>query len=197
MVRLEKVILLRLLLIATTGLWRVQCGSLMLWPLMEILQWLFGVTVAERFHEMRILSGAMHARNHVTVVAEKVQSLMRIEQQFEATVTLNERKEEKSMRGTWVRICIFHLNFVFLLHLRSSLHILAAKSHSIQPTKATTQKKLKIEMCRVLTVKRSGQHGIAAKISYAYIVPSTNDEPFHFLAQNLNTTKTRRKPFCK
>lgn len=61
----------------------------MLWPLMEILQWLLGVAVRQRFHEMRVLRGAMHARNDVTVVAEKVQALMRIEQQFEATVTLN------------------------------------------------------------------------------------------------------------
>lgn len=59
------------------------------------------------------------------------------------------------------------------------------------------EKKWKWEMeCGVLTVKRSGQHGIAAKISYAYIVPSTNDEPFHFLAQNLNI-ESRRKQYCE
>lgn len=109
--RLLLLMLLLLLLIATTGLWRVQRGGLMLWPLMEILQWLLGVAVRQWFHEMRVLSGAMHAWDNVTVVAEKVQSLMRIEQQFEATVTLNERKEEKSMRGTCVRICIFSFSF--------------------------------------------------------------------------------------
>lgn len=88
----------------------------MLWPLMEILQWLFGVAVRQWLDEVRVLCGAMHARNNVTVIAEKIQSLMRVQQQFAATVTLNEQREEKSMRGTCVRIfaCIFHV-FVFLL----------------------------------------------------------------------------------
>lgn len=142
-------LLLLLLLITTTGLWRVQRGGLMLWPLMEILQWLFGVTIGERFHEVRVLSGAMHARDHMTVVAEKVQSLVRIEQQFEATVTLDERKEEKSMRGTCVSIFAFFIRICFFFyHLRSPLHTyFGGPRHSIQPNKIDRGKKLKIELC--------------------------------------------------
>lgn len=119
----------------------------MLWPLMEILQWLFGVTVRQRFYEMRVLSGAMHARNNVTVVTEKVQSLMRIEQQFVATVTLNKRDEKKkSMRSTRiVSICIFHLAAFFLLRLN---HLPTGQStHSIYSTKSKTKnEKAKFEM---------------------------------------------------
>lgn len=36
-----------------------------------------------------------------------------------------------------------------------------------------------------LTLRRSVQHGMAAKMSYAYMVPSTSEEPSHFWAQNL------------
>lgn len=43
-----------------------------------------------------------------------------------------------------------------------------------------------------LTLSRSVQHGMAAKMSYAYMVPSTSKEPSHFWAQNLREdAKTR------
>lgn len=90
----------------------------MLWPLMESLQWLFGVAVRQRFHEMRVLSGAMHARHNVTVVTEEVQSLMRIEQQFETTVTLNERKEKKGEIDARHVCKDLHFSFVSPHYLR-------------------------------------------------------------------------------
>lgn len=64
----------------------------------------------------------MHARDNVTVVTEEVQSLMRIEQQFEATVTLNETEEKK--RGETpdgLRVCEdLHFSFRILFSLRSN-----------------------------------------------------------------------------
>lgn len=42
-----------------------------------------------------------------------------------------------------------------------------------------------------LTFNRSVQHGIAAKMSYEYIVPRTNEEPSHFWAQNLEEQKNK------
>jgi hypothetical protein len=52
----------------------------MLWPLLELLHRLFGVAVGQRFDEMGVLGGAERARHRVAVVAEEVQSLMRMEE---------------------------------------------------------------------------------------------------------------------
>lgn len=60
----------------------------MLWPLLERLQRLLGVAVGERLDEVRVLSGAVHARHHVTVVAEEVEALVRVQQQLVAAVAL-------------------------------------------------------------------------------------------------------------
>lgn len=45
----------------------------------------------------------------------------------------------------------------------------------------------------MLTFSRSVQQGIAAKMSYEYIVPRTSDEPSHFWAQNLKFENVEKR----
>lgn len=65
----------------------------MLWPLREILQRLFVVAVRQWFDKMSVLCVTMHARHNVTVIAEEVQTLIRMQQEFEATVALLMREQ--------------------------------------------------------------------------------------------------------
>ena len=64
----------------------------MLWPLLEHLQWLFGVAVADRLHKVGVLSRAEGACHPMAVVAVEVQSLIRVQQQLEAIVALEKIK---------------------------------------------------------------------------------------------------------
>lgn len=60
----------------------------MSWPLLEVLQRFVGVAVVQRLDEVRVLRLAVGARDRVTIVAEEVQPLVRVEQKLEAVVAL-------------------------------------------------------------------------------------------------------------
>lgn len=60
----------------------------MSWPLLELLQRFVGVAVVQRLDEVCILWLTVWACNRVTVIAEEVQSLMRMQKQLEAVVAL-------------------------------------------------------------------------------------------------------------
>lgn len=65
----------------------------MLWPVLEQLHRLLGITVRQRLHEVRILGTAVRARNAVAVITVKVQPLMRMQQKLETIVALLKKKE--------------------------------------------------------------------------------------------------------
>lgn len=69
----------------------LQCGVLMLWPLIQCMHRLSNVAVWQWLHKVRILSCTMNAWHHVTVITKEVQSLMWIEQKFKATVALQNK----------------------------------------------------------------------------------------------------------
>lgn len=62
--------------------------GIVLWPLLVKRERLFGVAESQRLYEVCVLNVAEGTVQSMTVVAEEVQALMRMEQGLEAIVTL-------------------------------------------------------------------------------------------------------------
>lgn len=104
---------------------------------------------------------------------------MWIQEQFEAIVTLDGVDYEKWKKRRRKNAHTKYLKINFRIFLTQD----APRSSGAPQKRIRNRNDIKIRV--KLTVNRSGQHGIAANMSYAYIVPRTNDDPFHFCEQNL------------
>lgn len=64
----------------------------MSWPLLELLQRFVGVAVVQRLDEVRVLRLTVWACHGVAIVAEEVQPLVWVQEQLEAVVTLERKR---------------------------------------------------------------------------------------------------------